>query len=501
MKKLVLLSIFCVLFSVFSLQGKKIEINKYDRFETRFSASTKDNPFNVALTAVFTQLDRQVTVDGFYAGNGQWAIRFMPDSEGEWTYRTTSDLPKLNGKTGSFTCVAARPGVHGPVRVTQQTRFQYDDGTHYMPFGTTCYCWNHQGAQLEEQTLQTLAFSPFNKLRMCTFPKNYTFNHNAPEHYVFEQNEDGSFDYTRFDLDYFERQEALLDRLAVLGIEADIILFHPYDRWGFSRMSREIDERYLKYYIARISSFANVWWSMANEYDLMDAKTDADFDFYFQLTQTLDPYGHLRSIHNGHHFYDHTKPYVSHVSIQSHDLYRTSEWLKTYNKPIVYDECGYEGDITHFFGNLTAIEMTHRMMIGFLLGGYVGHGETYDTGDEVLWWSKGGTLRGDSPAMIAFLRAYLERNEFFLARFIPGPDGELGIDIPACIRGEKGYLCYLGNTQSAYKDVKIPKGRWRVEAVDVINGTVTDLGVFEGESFRIKLPEKTPYLAIGLYED
>ena len=36
-----------------------------------------------------------------------------------------------------------------------------------------------------------------------------------------------------------------------LGIEADLILFHSYDRWGFSEMDAETDDRYLQYVVAR----------------------------------------------------------------------------------------------------------------------------------------------------------------------------------------------------------------------------------------------------------
>lgn len=53
-----------------------------------------------------------------------------------------------------------------------------------------------------------------------------------------------------------------------LGIQADIIVMHPYDRWGFSEMSAECDDLYWKYLIARVSAYRNVWWSLANEYDL-----------------------------------------------------------------------------------------------------------------------------------------------------------------------------------------------------------------------------------------
>jgi hypothetical protein len=40
-------------------------------------------------------------------------------------------------------------------------------------------------------------------------------------------------------------------------------------------------------------------------------------------------------------------------------------------------------------------------------GGYAGHGETYVHPDDVLWWSKGGVLHGDSWKGIAFLKAMM----------------------------------------------------------------------------------------------
>ena len=58
-----------------------------------------------------------------------------------------------------------------------------------------------------------------------------------------------------------------------LGIEADLIVMHPYDRWGFSMMSKEEDDLYWKYVIARFAAYRNVWWSLANEYDLMPQKS------------------------------------------------------------------------------------------------------------------------------------------------------------------------------------------------------------------------------------
>jgi hypothetical protein len=37
----------------------------------------------------------------------------------------------------------------------------------------------HQSEELQRQTLETLRTAPFNKIRMCVFPKSYEYNHSA----------------------------------------------------------------------------------------------------------------------------------------------------------------------------------------------------------------------------------------------------------------------------------------------------------------------------------
>jgi len=60
---------------------------------------------------------------------------------------------------------------------------------------------------------------------------------------------------------YFQLIEDHIVALCRLGIQADIILFHPYDRWGFSEMTPHQDGHYLRYVLARFSAYENVWWS------------------------------------------------------------------------------------------------------------------------------------------------------------------------------------------------------------------------------------------------
>ncbi|MBI1277599.1 MAG: DUF5060 domain-containing protein [Anaerolineaceae bacterium] len=387
-------------------------IEKWDYFELTLNAHTSGNPFlDVTFEAEFTHQHRSLKVSGFYDGDNTFRVRFMPDVEGDWRYVTVSNLDALNGQTGEFICTPASKGNHGPVHVTNTFHFSYDDGTPYYPFGTTCYAWTHQGEALEEQTLKTLKEASFNKMRMCVFPKFYPFNENEPVYYPFERNAAGEHDFTRFNPEFFRHFEQRVGELCQMGIEADIIVFHPYDHWGYSRMDAESDYRYLRYLIARLAAYRNVWWSLANEYDFMlDRKPMEQWDEYFRILLAKDPYNHLRSIHNGdtEKNYDHTKVGVTHVCIQNWDTKQVKRWRRDYQKPIINDELEYEGDIVFPWGNISAREEVHRIWIMVTNGGYAGHGETYMHPQDILWWSKGGVLHGESWRRVAFLRKLME---------------------------------------------------------------------------------------------
>jgi hypothetical protein len=389
-----------------------LNIEQWGLFETRFTGPAEGNPFlDVTFSAHFTNGDQTLKVNGFYDGSGTYCIRLMPTALGTWNYTTHSNASALNGLTGSFECTAPSAGNHGPVYVHNTFHFAHADGTAYYPFGTTCYAWTHQGDAMEEQTLATLKEASFNKMRMCVFPKDYPWNKNEPPLYAYERDADGNHDFTRFNPAFFQHFEQHVGDLLKLGIEADIIIFHPYDRWGYARMDADTDFRYLSYLIARLAAYRNVWWSLANEYDFMlEYKPMERWDRFFQILMAEDPYNHLRAIHQGHpeDMYDHNKPGVTHVCIQHPQVRQVVQWRKQYGKPIVDDELEYEGNIFYPWGGISAEEEVHRFWLMVLNGGYAGHGETYMHPDDVLWWSKGGVLHGESWKRIAFLRHLVE---------------------------------------------------------------------------------------------
>jgi hypothetical protein len=466
------------------------EVERWGVFEVALtgpplSGQPGDNPFDdVRLTGIFECGGRQVRVAGFYDGDATYRIRFSPDVLGPWRWRSESNVAPLDGRSGTFRCGLPRKGNHGPVQVSQDGfHFVHADGTPYRQIGTTSYSWALQSDAKCAQTLETLRGAPFNKMRMLVFPNVASVAVDP-----FRRTGPGlrDWDPARFDPAYFRRYEDRLRRLGALGIQADVVLYHPYDaRRGYSDMARADDERYVRYVAARFGAFRHVWWSMANEYDDVKSKSMADWDHLFQVLQAADPHDRLRSIHQIRTYYDHRKPWITHASVQNGhavlDDGRAELHRAMTGKPVIFDEVCYEGNIAKRWGNLSAETMVERFWWGTIGGTYVGHSETFssDRDADHSWLGQGGNLEGQSASRLAFLRRILEEG--------PAP----GIDPIQTWWGyrlagkeQAYYLRYFGRDAPANWAVVLPgKGadarqRYRADIIDSWNMTITPAGTF-----------------------
>ena len=489
-KQILFLAIFLI-----SNALNAVNVEQYSVFEIEFKGPSAGNPFkDVRLSAEFKHMNRSLYCEGFYDGEGVYKIRFMPDEPGEWTYVSRSNIKELDNKKGRFSCTEASGNNQGPVKVRNVYDFGYANGTPFYPVGTTCYAWVHQPELLVKQTLESLAKTKFNKIRMTVMPKDYdVYINNEPPFYPYEGSKEKGWDFYRPNPEFFRNFEDRLMDLQKLGIEADVILFHPYDNghWNLDKMNKDEASFYLRYLIARISSYRNVWWSMANEYDIL-RKSDEEWEHYFRIIQEKDPYLHLCSIHNGMEWYNHSKPWITHLSIQTAYLQDIQNWRKLYNKPVIIDECVYEGNIPNDWGNLTPEEMMNRFWISYCRGAYCTHGETYIHPQNILWWSKGGTLYGKSPERIGFLHKIMTETP------LEGvyPFHNIWNKETYLIKDNEFYLHYYGNSQQAKARFYLPKGvKFRLEIIDAWNMTVKAVeGEFSG-MIEIPLPGK-PYIAV-----
>lgn len=460
-------------------------IERWGLFELTLAGPSTGNPFTeVDLTADFTQGTRCVHTSGFYDGEGVYKIRFMPDTLGEWSYVTTSNRSELSGKTGGFNATTPTPGNHGPVRVANTYHFAYADGTPFKQIGTTIYNWMDTPVEVQEETLKTLAGAPFNKARMLITQQPAPYlNTYPPSLWPFVGKPPHSWDYTRFNPEFFRQYEKRIAQLRDLGIEADVILFNPYGKWGFNTMNPAGDEHYVRYVVARFGAFRNIWWSMANEYDFLTEKMDADWDRIGSLVQQCDPFNHLRSIHNGTLIFDQTKPWITHVSMQNGIAVETPASAEMYRdawrKPVVYDEVKYEGDAKYRWADLSAFDMVHRFWCGTVGGSYVGHGDYFNSKGEDTWTSFGGKISGQSVPRLAFLRKILEQGP---AKGLD-PIDKWNDPNTAGKPGEY-YLTYFGRSTPTTWEFELYKRgltdgmKFKVDVIDVWDMTITPV---EGE--------------------
>jgi hypothetical protein len=536
MKQVAPLVVFSVILLPFlSVAMAQPKVGQWDRFEVTLEYAYSGNSFkDVRLSATFSGKDTSFVVAGFYDGKDTFKIRFMPQQIGIWNYMTSSNIPELDKKQGTFECIKATGRNHGMVRVSNTYDFKYADGKQYYPFGTTAYAWIHMKEGVQELTLSTLKNSGFNKVRMCVLPKNYDLVKQEPEIYPFstkvvKQESDGKetkvWDFDQFNPAFFRHLERRIDDLSKLGIEADVIIFHPYDkgRWGFDSMPMEVNIRYIKYLTARLSSFRNIWWSIANEWDLVRTKTCDDWDLLSKTVVESDPYRHLCSIHGSTaKYYEYWKPEFTHISIQDEaplENFGGAAILRNaYYKPIIYDEVGYEGNLPQRWGRYSGEHMLYLVWMGVIAGTYVTHGETYMFKNEqdTIFWADGGALKGTSWQRIAFLRKIVEEcpNPLQLA--------DISRDHRTSTAGKGYYIVYFGKEmneswlfnlpiRNAKYERPKPGTRFKVEIIDTWDMTIQssplifettpeiDYRVFDKDFRRVKLPLR-PYVALRITE-
>lgn len=499
-------------------------MRQYETFELEFQgAEPEGTQAAVDLKAVFVQDCIVKEIKGFYAGNGRYKVRYYPQSTGVCVWKITSSLMLSGTLEGTEECLPADVNVHGMVQ-TQGLHFRYEDGNRYLSIGTTIYALFHQEKSLIDQTMETLGNAPFNKVRCCVFPKDYDFNHNEPELYAFEK-KDGRWDVNRPCFAFWDALETRILQMQRLGIETDLILFHPYDRWGFSELSKEECIVYLDYVVRRLSAIPNIWWSLANEYDLMEYFEKEWWYAFSQFIHENDVYGHLLSNHHCLTMWDFADPNTTHCCIQGSAMTQIPDMQKKYGKPVIFDECGYEGTIPYAWGNLSGFEMINRIWTAFVMGGYCSHGETFWNEEEVLWWAKGGILQGESPARIGFLRRILEElpgnleacaSQFDRERLNEAlADPEMAAAIPYVIKsiakldesafldfmagnrevighcGEEVYLQYWGIHCSCWCDMVLPQDKiYDVEVIDVWEMTREKKLKAASGMIRVPLPGK-----------
>lgn len=122
--------------------------------------------------------------------------------------------------------------------------------------------------------------------------------------------------------------------------------------------------------------------------------------------------------------------------------------------------------------------MVELFWTGVCKGGYVTHGESYLSDDDIIWWSHGGRLKGESMPRIAFLRAIIEQGPpKRLTPFVRTQDSHW--DAAIGFMDDDYGLIYFGDSQPQFKLMTmLPDGvDYRVDVIDTWAMTITPWAV------------------------
>lgn len=271
------------------------------------------NPFtDVELTAEITVPGgRKVTVNGFFDGDGAggqsgnvFKVRVFADTPGTWSWITHSNVPSLNGKTGTFPCSGTLSGTfgQGPVETNpaRPRSFRYRLGGPVYLLGK--YLDRPAPAAIRfSHTL--LSEERTDADRRALLDRHLGMSLNKINVYLANHTDYGSVsttpwlgtadanDKTRFDLARWRMYEQWVREMRADGLVAQLWFFAD----GFGNLPDADRKRLIRYGMARLSGYANTVFTLMTEWQ--EGWTQAEVDSHMVYLQQHNPWDRLASVH------------------------------------------------------------------------------------------------------------------------------------------------------------------------------------------------------------
>ena len=239
---------------------------------------------------------RPVVTEGFIASKGvsagqTWLVRFTPTVPGTWRVETKSARgdPGLAIR-GTINVGKAAATGHGFLRGDEAhpNAFVFDDGTHFWMLGQTSYelVVNQRFTPANARdAITSAADHGFTKLRVLAFPWSAEPGSDAPE--TSGPFTDDHSKHESLDQDHFDALDQVVEQARDAGMQIDLELFSdtnaaffcrdalcPAQRQavcdkvcsGYGRVGNPVDDRYVRYLVARYAAFTNINWVLTNEF-------------------------------------------------------------------------------------------------------------------------------------------------------------------------------------------------------------------------------------------
>jgi hypothetical protein len=480
------------------------------------------NPFtDVRLSATFTpDGGSPVEVDGFCDDqNGHcFRVRFCPSlAETEYKFSLSTNIEPDEKYTGSFR--TTKPSRMEPVIVNPEHPKHFQFALSRQPFyhmGLTAYHLldpSNDDKQIEG-LLDYCVRNGFNKVRflLTGYPRDndtrsiseYKFegdpwnlpNYGAPPGELNPlpawQGEPHRYDFTRFDVAYWQKVDRVVQAMRDRGIVATCII--TIEKQNLPReygVLTEHEKRLYRYAVARLAGFSNVWWDLGNEHNEYRkpdwAATMGD------LVRAWDPYDRLRSAHAYEDWLYGDQSWAGYIITQQYgNCTKVNQWALKYwhiAKPYVNEEYGYEGvlDEPKHGQNADWVRKCHWSIA--MAGGYATYGD----------WSPGTAFytghigEGKAPAQLRYLRETFESIPYSIMQ----PHNELVGAGAFCLAAEGNiYLVYLADVSETVLNVELAGQSCTVTWIDPRTGKRTSAVDTAKDKITLRAPSLGDWVAI-----
>jgi hypothetical protein len=278
------------------------------------AASGTPNPFDSSFTAQVTAPSgRKYTVDGFFDGNGSggsignvWKVRIYTDEPGTWKWTTSSNVPGLNGLSGTVAVSGTLGGVFGQGPIVENPArprsFLYREGKPVFLTGKFLdaaapspiqYSHTFFSEKLTDANRQALLTRhlgmSLNKINIYYANKgDYSGVSTTPWVGTASSN-----DKSRFDLARWKMYDQWVQRLRDSGVVAHLWFFA--DDSGFGNLPDADKQRLFRYAMARQSAYVNTMFVVALEWQ--ETWTAAEVAAGAGFVQQKNPWARLLSVH------------------------------------------------------------------------------------------------------------------------------------------------------------------------------------------------------------
>jgi hypothetical protein len=450
-----------------------------------------------------------VRVHGFWDGDGRggrrgnvFKVRFCPARPGRWeVVDTASNRAELNGQRHGDT-LACTESQHPGLWIADGRWYRRSDGSHPFIVGNTHYSFlsrrNDRGAVASDPVDDVRRNREhFSKLRFALTADRYP----DPDLKPFlddsgAQTDDGRFSHRPNPQWFHHRVDPVIAEGHRADLICDIILCGPDTRESRSTL-RGNPRPWLRYAAARYASYPNVWFCLANEWDIKEPKyTPAEMKAAGAALRSFLPHATPISVHGAPARWN---PALSgawhdHVIIQ-HKLKKLGEAADSAarnfeaggGKPVVNDENAYQGAGDKF----SEADTVEGCFGTFLGGAYASTGEKYGNKLGQYFWGGFDAEAHSAAPRLGYLRDYVDRSvRFWAMRPLEAGQTPFAAIDGVRVLGTPGEEYVVGTSRAVREArVELPPGKWRVTQVDLMKRQTRALAEDSAGRFRFTAPD------------